>query len=97
MRSGPRWCIDRRLPTAVAASGLADPVMVVRPLRLRLRRFGRVNRWEVVTRPATVASAAVRLGDRPQALAIGGFFTLLVLVVYVAIERSPAVWTQGLG
>ena len=57
-----------------------------------LGRFGRVNSWEVVTRPATVASEAVRLAGSSQAVAIGGFFTLLVLVVYVAMAplRSSA-------
>ena len=49
------------------------------------KRFGRVNSWEVVTKPAAVASQALRLGESAQAIAIGGFFTLLVLVVYVAM------------
>jgi uncharacterized membrane protein len=48
-----------------------------------LGRFGRLNSWEVVTRPAFVADETMRLSSDRQALAVAAFFTLLVLVMYI--------------
>jgi uncharacterized membrane protein len=48
-----------------------------------LGRFGRLNSWEVLTRPGFVAYETLRLSADRQALAVAGFFTLLVLVMYI--------------
>jgi uncharacterized membrane protein len=48
-----------------------------------LGRFGRLNSWEVVTRPVFVADETMRLSSDRQALAVAAFFTLLVLVMYI--------------
>jgi hypothetical protein len=39
----------------------------------------------VLTRPAFVADETVRLSGDRQALAVAGFFTLLVLVMYISM------------
>src|SRR2546423_548049 len=47
MRSGLRWCLDRRLPTAVAASGLAALVLVCGALLLGQRPTYRFLLWNL--------------------------------------------------
>jgi uncharacterized membrane protein len=53
-----------------------------------LGRFGRLNSWEVVTRPVFVADETMRLSGDRQALAVAAFFTLLVLVMYIGMGVS---------
>jgi uncharacterized membrane protein len=55
-----------------------------------LGRFGRLNSWEVLTRPVFVADETVRLSGDRQALAVAGFFTLLVLVMYIGMGTRAA-------
>jgi uncharacterized membrane protein len=50
-----------------------------------LGRFGRLNSWEVLTRPVFVADETMRLSSDRQALAVAAFFTLLVLVMYIGM------------
>lgn len=48
-----------------------------------LGRFGRLNSWEVLTRPRLVANETVRLSGDRQAVAVAVFFTALLLVTYI--------------
>jgi uncharacterized membrane protein len=54
---------------------------------IALGRFARLNSWEAVTRPTTVAGGASRLAESEQAVAVAAFFALLLLVVYAGFGR----------
>jgi uncharacterized membrane protein len=47
-------------------------------------RFARLNSWEAVTHPVTVSASTLRLSSSYQAVAVGAFVTLLILVMYIA-------------
>jgi uncharacterized membrane protein len=51
-------------------------------------RFARLNSWEVATRPTAVGAETASLAVSPQAMSVAGFFTVLVLVSYLALAGS---------
>jgi len=48
-------------------------------------RFARLNSWEAVTRPTTVAAEVLRVTGSRQGVALAVFFALLLLVVYAGL------------
>jgi uncharacterized membrane protein len=57
---------------AAAASGFG----------VALGRFGRLNSWEIVTNPVSVASTSVWLLSNGRLVAVAVFFAVLLLAVY---------------
>jgi uncharacterized membrane protein len=72
----------------VAGWAIVLAAAVASGVGVALGRFARLNSWELLTRPTTVAGEALRLGGSSRGVAVAMFFAALVLVMYLALSEG---------
>jgi len=82
-------CVVRRRAGSLVGWATIVLAAIVSGYGVVLGRFARLNSWEGVTAPRSVLTAIMLVSANGRLLAVGMFFGLLLLTVYIALG-TPA-------